>query len=240
MSVCTTALLCGFVRVYVCQMLLAQTVVSKCSISGEIRANHSLLKHLSINTVDHCTQGNLQLFSSACVYSVCWFCVTMLGKVSHELLRLCFHMKSLLKSIHLCIISKQRIITNGIETLTNTESWHFSHSGLGYPQLWKETNFTQSPWPLQNAVENVADKQSVVQWSGCRISPNLTQWSEYTVGVQGFLYHCLSYSSICPFFILLEKWHMKNSLVYSNGLGSYFCRFDCHLILDVITRNSSL
>ena len=59
------------VRVCVCQVLLLQTMVSHRSISGEIRAHHGLLKHLSINTVDHCTEGNLQLFSSVCVYTLC-------------------------------------------------------------------------------------------------------------------------------------------------------------------------
>ena len=58
-------------RVCVCQVLLLQTVVSNRSISGEIKANHGLLNHLSINTVDHCTRSNLQLLSSVCVYSVC-------------------------------------------------------------------------------------------------------------------------------------------------------------------------
>lgn len=59
------------VCVRVCQVLLPQTLVSDRSISGEIRANHGLLKHLSINTVAHWTQSNLQLFSSVCVYTLC-------------------------------------------------------------------------------------------------------------------------------------------------------------------------
>ncbi len=45
------------------------------SISGEIRANHGLLKHLSVNTVDHCTQGNLQLFYSVCMCVCVCVCV---------------------------------------------------------------------------------------------------------------------------------------------------------------------
>lgn len=37
----------------VCKVLLLQTVVSDWSIAGEIKANHGLLKHLSVNTADH-------------------------------------------------------------------------------------------------------------------------------------------------------------------------------------------
>lgn len=182
---------CIHVCACMCQVLLSQMVVSDWSISGEIRANHGLLKHLSINTVAHWTQGNLQLFSSVCVYSVRWFCVTVLGKVSHELLRFCFPMKSLLKSIFNLL--EQSVITCGIETDTHelTKGLHFSHAGLGYPQLGKRQTLHSHHDRFRllskmQLINKVPSNRAVVGFP-------LTS----TTGLNAFLYLCLSISSMC-------------------------------------------
>lgn len=62
----------------------------------------------------------------------------------------------------------------------------------------EKTNFTQSPWPRQNAAENVADKQRTVQWSGRRFSPNLTQWSKSAVQNRGLFISLFVWLSTWP------------------------------------------
>lgn len=93
----------------------------------------------------------------------------------------------------------------------------------------EKTNFTQSPWPLQNAVENVAEKQSAVQWSGRRISPNHNQQSKKHSG-SSCLFISVTLLSLCSSFMLLRnKKYWKIILVYSNS-GLIFIVFAITLI----------
>lgn len=120
--------------VFMCVRMCVKCCYSRCGQPPvHLRWDWSQSRPVKAPVSQHGTLGRLQLFSSVCVYSVCWFCVTVLGKVSHELLPFCFPMKSLLKSIF-NLLKRKRIIygtrkasISVIRDSANLEKTNFPH-----------------------------------------------------------------------------------------------------------------
>lgn len=149
--------------------------------TGELRANQSLLKELPLNTAARWPGVNLQLLFSVCESkSARWVCTSVSGNIGQEPCPRCatFSHEIILLKAHV-FIPKEGIITYGIEADTHKHRKLAARSAV--TRYLEKTNFTQSPWPRQNAGENAADKQRTIQRSGRRFSPNLTQRSKSAV-----------------------------------------------------------